>query len=187
MAIGMWLMCMACIVAYLMVSHLAVLPHPKTNDTAWESRLHEAVPPAPESWTALHILYDNCACSRRVLKHVIASSPIKNVQERVVLVSDSPHEPSPARDALDVEYVTPGELQAKFGVESAPLLVVLDDNQRVRYTGGYTSRKQGPEIMDREIITRLISGNDVTELPLFGCAVSSELKRLVDPLGLKSN
>ena len=177
---------MVTITAYLMIGHWAVLPHPETNDSDWQVRLTAAPSVDHKQWTAIHFLYDNCACSRRVLEHVLVSSPIEGVTERIVLISDNPQEFKREGRFIEVEYVTPARLKERYGVESAPLLVVMDGQQNVRYSAGYTARKQGPEIKDREIISRLLKGDEVTELPLYGCAVSAEMKKLIDPLGLKN-
>lgn len=177
---------MVTIIAYLMIGHWAVLPHPETEDSDWQLRLTAAQSVDRQQWSAIHFLYDNCACSRRVLEHVLNSSPVEGVTERIVLVSDEPAKIERSGRSIDVEYVTPIQLKEHYGVESAPLLVVMDDQQIVRYSGGYTALKQGPEIKDREIISRLRAGKEVAELPLYGCAVSAELKKLIDPLGLKN-
>lgn len=176
---------MVTVLAYLMISHWAVLPHPSSADAAWESRIQQTQQMNNQQWTVIHFLYDNCACSRRVLEHVLGNSPIEGVTERVVLITESPASEVPRDGAIEFEVVTPSSLKDRYGIESAPLLVIVDDHQKVRYSGGYTVRKQGPEIKDREILASLISGDKVAELPLFGCAVSAELKKLVDPLGFK--
>ena len=54
----------------------------------------------------------------------------------------------------------------------------------VRYAGGYTERKQALFPRDREIVAALRAGDEVTPLPVFGCAVSNELKRTINPLRL---
>lgn len=172
--------------AYLMISHWAVLPRPDTDDARWASQLQDCCTSSGNNWTMVHFLYDNCACSRRVLAHVTSREPVNNVREQIVLVAETPPEHATFSGHIPVEYVTPVQLKERFGVESAPLLVVIDDQKNVRYTGGYTSRKQGPEIKDFEIVSDLMAGDSVAELPLFGCAVSKELQKLIDPLGLKN-
>ncbi len=176
---------MVSIVAYLMISHWAVLPHPRVGDAQFSERLQAAELGRTPNWSAVHFLYDDCPCSRRVLQHVIDSQPIPGVTERVVLISKECLRAELGRGDLQVEYVTPENLKQRYGVESAPLLVVMDTNQSVRYSGGYTSRKQGPKMMDREIIAQLVAGQSAMELPLYGCAVSTQLQRAIDPLGFK--
>ncbi len=73
----------------------------------------------------------------------------------------------------------------KYGIESAPLMIVDDAHGVIRYAGGYTSRKQGLDYQDQAIVHQLLSGAEVDPLPLFGCAVSQRLKQMVDPFRLK--
>jgi hypothetical protein len=81
--------------------------------------------------------------------------------------------------------VRPEELAARFHVQAAPLLAVLSDAGQIRYLGGYTDRKQGPLIRDREIMDGVRDRKQTPELPLFGCAVSQSLRKIIDPLGIK--
>ena len=129
---------------------------------------------------------DDCPCSRRVLRRVLERNPVDGAAERIVLVG---HDIQPDKAAIDrgfdVDTVTPVELKAKYGVESAPLLLVADSVGRILYSGGYTDRKQGYEVKDQRVIEGLVAGEQVESLPVYGCAVSSELQALVDPLRLK--
>jgi hypothetical protein len=55
----------------------------------------------------------------------------------------------------------------------------------VVYSGGYTSRKQGPEIEDVAIVAAVRAQKVPKTLPVFGCATARELASALDPLGLK--
>jgi hypothetical protein len=65
------------------------------------------------------------------------------------------------------------------------LMLVIDRNGVIRYSGGYSRRKQG-ELEDETILRHVRGGADIETLPIYGCAVSAELARLIDPLRLGS-
>ena len=75
-------------------------------------------------------------------------------------------------------------LAVRYQVKAVPLLVVLSEGGHVRYAGGYTTRKQGPEPRDVSIIERARAVESVEALPVFGCAVAEELRTRLDPTGV---
>jgi hypothetical protein len=178
---------MTCVVASLMVSHWVPLPHPENGVAlVGHETLDSSFDGKSASWSAVHFLYADCPCSRRILDHVVARSPLTGVREHIVLIGEQDPKTKEARAAgYEVTFVTPSELKQRFGIESAPLLIVTDVNGIIRYGGGYTSRKQGPDIQDESLIRAAVDGRWQETLPLYGCAVSKQLKDLVDPLRLK--
>jgi len=171
----------------LMASHWVTLPKPDVQDQHLTQALGNLRNPAdPPGWMAVHVLYTECTCSRRIFDHLFDSKRPTQVRETVLLVGDDREYESRARAAgFAVEVIAPHQLKERFHIESAPLLMVLDDSNAVRYSGGYTERKQGPEIRDRAIIERVVGEGAITELPLYGCGVSEELQGMLDPFGLK--
>lgn len=184
-AIPVWAISMTLVVAYLMVGHWVPLPHPEAGETLSVESRRDVVMPEVE-WTAFHILNGSCPCSRRVLKHVTERDPLNGVVERIVLIEENAETLRLLVNAgYLVDCVTPAELKKKYGVESAPLLVVTDSSGTIVYAGGYTSRKQGLDFQDTRIIESVVLGNQPESLPLYGCAVSDSLKSIIDPLGFK--
>jgi hypothetical protein len=185
--IPLWTGSLCVVVASLMAGHWVSLPHPAQGSMLKSASEGELLTLETESqFFTFHFLYGDCPCSRRVLKQVLSRQPIENANERVVLIgNDSKFEKMAVDRNFDLDVVTPQELKSKYGIESAPLLVVTDGNGLIRYSGGYTSRKQGLDYQDREIISQTIRGEVVAGLPLYGCAVSKSLKAIVDPLNLK--
>lgn len=187
--LGSWVVLMIIIGASLMANHWVPLPRPEVEQTASRASLASfQSADVSHHWTAIHFLFAGCPCSRRVLDHLLEQSPHEGVSERIVLIGDASEvgEKAEAR-GYTVDCVAPEQLLAKYGVEAAPLLLIVDPNGQHRYIGGYTSRKQLLDIQDRAILDSLMSGQEVKPLPLFGCAVSERLKSIVDPLGFKSN
>jgi len=186
---GLWIAVFLVVGAYLLAPHLLTLPAPAPGDAA----LHQALaaqrrPAQHDRWMVLHVLDEDCRCSRRVLDHLLSGPRPVDVVERVVLIS---HAMEPGLDArvrargFELDVVTPEQLAARYHLEAAPLLIVVDPSDVVRYLGGYTPRKQADDVRDLAIIAALRHGDEVTALPTFGCAVGRSLRATVDPLGIR--
>ena len=199
--LSLWFPSVLVVCAYLLGGHILTLPSP-TGDSV---RLTSAVATmrghgasTADRWIVLHVLYEDCRCSARVLDHLLSRRAEPGETERIVLVSTrwgaEPSEERAEDGALaarieaagfELERTSPEALESRYGIQAAPLLVVSDPTGRVRYVGGYTDRKQSVAIRDREILHDLRQGGSVEALPVFGCAVSKTLGESVDPLGLR--
>lgn len=192
----LWLAGTLVLSAYLLAPHLLTLPKPPAHDP----RLRGAVaamraPDEAGRWQAVHILYEGCKCSQRVLDHLIERGPAGGYAEAIAIVSDGVDPEAAERARVDgerargrgfrLETVTSAALAGRFGVEAAPLMVVADPGGELRYVGGYTERKQGPAVRDTQVFARLAAGQAAEPLPVFGCAVSDRLKATVDPLRVR--
>lgn len=184
--IGAWAVGMTTIGAFLMAGHWVVLPSPNRGETLIAQTVAFGTEEQSTEWLVLHILFGDCPCSRRVLRHVVERHPLDQVTERIVLIGkDDPLRPRAIEKGYETEVVTPEQLHDRYGLESAPLMVVLDRFGRIHYSGGYTSRKQGFQIEDVVRIQNVVNGKEQEDLPVYGCAVSDRLKQIIDPLGLK--
>lgn len=142
--------------------------------------------PNSAPWLVVHALYADCRCSQRIVEHLLKRRALHDAAEHVLLVGVQPElEKSLNRAGFQTQVITPLELKSRFGAVAAPLLIVAGPDDRLRYVGGYTTHKQGPDIRDLDIIRGLMQDQPRAELPLFGCAVSRSLQRLLDPFSLK--
>jgi hypothetical protein len=181
----LWLPAIVVPGALLMAAHVLTLPAPAAGDVgrALGSSRSES---ERGRLLAVHVLYGACPCSRRVVDHLVARGARRDVAERVLLVDGAPAIGAQLAGAgFLVEWLSADELHRRYHIESVPLLVVAGRDDTVLYMGGYTSAKQGPDIRDVAIIDEALAGGAAASLPLFGCAVSRELQRKIDPLGLK--
>jgi hypothetical protein len=185
--IAAWIPAVVVVCAYLLGAHLLTLPAPPPTDPRLARSLAALrVGDARGRWVVLHFLYDSCRCSNLVLEHLVARRASPDALERVVLIDGTPAAAARLRAAgYAAEAATRDGLVARFGFEAAPVMVVADPGDRVRYLGGYSERKQAPVLHDVEILRRARAGAVVRALPLFGCAVSARLQGAVDPLGLR--
>lgn len=186
-AFALWIPAVLIPCAYLLASHLLTLPHPTVQDPVLVAAVAAARGPAGVGrLVVLHVLFAECNCSRRVLRHLLQREPRADAVERIVLVG---HDDAAATDGrargYSVVEVTAERLAADYHVESAPMMVVADAAGVIRYLGGYTDRKQGATVRDDDVLGRLAAGEQVAPLPLFGCAVSRQMRGRVDPLGIR--
>lgn len=180
-----------------MAGHLVSLPAPSLSDGMTIERLESTLAARPGAdrgrWSATHVLYQSCGCSGRVLAHLLDRRALPELFETVVYVrDDGPPGPSLAATQKQIEGagfrfepVTPRVLGERYQIESAPLLVIADPQDRVRYAAGYTDRIGAKEIKDLAILDGVRDGRTVAALPVFGCAVSRRVQEAIDPLGLK--
>ncbi len=186
-----WMLGLAAIVAMLMVGHVVALPRPDSTDGELAAALASLRAQAPASalgppaWMAVHVLGAECGCSQRIAEHLLDGARPPGVSEVVLLVGHDEELSARLQKRMAVFEVTPEELGRRFHIEAAPLLLAVDPAGTVRYSGGYTDRKRGPEIEDVKILSDLAHGREVKAIPVFGCAFGESLKKNLDPLGLK--
>ncbi|HVV49418.1 MAG TPA: hypothetical protein VHO06_07160 [Polyangia bacterium] len=190
--LGVWAAAILLVGAFLMAGHLVALPLPRAAD----ERLPATLPGGPQlaagKWVAVHILYESCGCSKRVLTHLLARGARADLRETVAFVREPGAGASIAETRTAIEHagfgfeaLSPDALVARYHVESAPSLLVADGGGTVRYLGGYNRRSGSLAFEDLTIIDRLRAGGSAAPLPVFGCAVSSRLQGAIDPLGIK--
>jgi len=163
----------ACVVVgtYLLASHLLTLPAPAPTDPVLHREIatHRGTHQL-DRWLVLHVVYDECVCSQRVLDHLLADSRPPGISERVVLVTDHRERRAAWIAAIpthgfELDVVTPQQLVADYHIQAAPLLVIVDPHDTVRYVGGYTPRKQASDVHDLAVIAAVQRGATVEPLP----------------------
>lgn len=168
--------------AYTSAIHLLALPQPSQREIArgpWSSLVGTGR-------GVVHVLYASCKCSGRVVDALVRRRALPNAREVVMIVGAlGDRERELVGAGFEVTHVDSESLKRHYHVEAAPLLVVVDAGGKVLYSGGYRESENGP-LADAQIIADTFAGGTPVSLPLFGCAVSTLLRRIVDPLGLKS-
>ena len=175
-----WFAAMLVLGAALLAKHVIALPAPASTAKLSSSLSAFRSSKAVNQWLAVHVLYAECRCSQRIVTHLLSTARPAGWQEVVLWVGKASPDPALER-AYRVKRVTSAELSS-FGVEATPLLVVLDPNNHVRYSGGYTERKQGPVIDDLRIFADAQRASVLASRPVFGCAVSDRLKQALGVL-----
>lgn len=169
----------------LMVRHSVALPRPTVDVELTRAMATLRTPSEAHRWMAVHVLYAECRCSQRIAEHLLSSTRPQNVVEHVLLVgSNAELEARLVAHGFHVTVVATEELAERYRVAAVPLLVIAASDETIRYAGGYTARKQGPEPRDLELIAAAREDRGLDALPVFGCVVSEKLQRAVNPLGL---
>lgn len=183
--LALWALVVTLVCASLLARHLLPLPAPSRTTLAPGLAALRG-PEESGRPVVFHVLYAACKCSRRIALDLAGSEPTRGAREHALLVDDDAGELRALLDGhgLVLHDVRAPELAARFGVESAPLLIVASADGAVRYAGGYTDRKQALAVRGRQIINDALAGRATTELPVFGCAVSERMQRERNPLSL---
>lgn len=181
-----WGLVLTAVCGILMGAHLLTLPRPDGADPVLVAEL-EALRPAGADIHAVHVMYTECGCSRRILDHLASRAPLEGTAETVLLVGeDAEFEAAVRASGFTVIPVAQEALRERFHIEAAPLLVISDAQAQVRYLGGYTTRKRGYDIRDVALIAGVRDGASPSEeLPLYGCATNRELQQTLDPIGVR--
>lgn len=171
----------------LLATHWHSLPVPEDRDGRLDVELAGLRTHGDQDrWLVVHVLYAACGCSRNVLEHLVHDPRPSDLAERIVMVGTNPEiDALLLSSPLPIVRLDERELAERFAIEAAPLLLVVDPQGTLRYRGGYTEHKQGKLLRDVAIIDGLRADHDVAALPLFGCAVTDRLRRLLDPFGLR--
>lgn len=139
-------------------------------------------------WLVVHVLYESCGCSARVLDALLRHRAGAGATERIVFVTDEAAPTALEHRARDLGYgfvaVSRDRLVREYHLQAAPVLAILGPTGALEYLGGYTERKRGPVIEDRSIIGRTLAGERVPPLPTLGCAVGLRLAARTNPLNL---
>lgn len=83
---------------------------------------------------------------------------------------------------------TDGETLLKStGLQATPVLVLIDPQGRVAYSGGYANGRPGSGVAidDLAIWNKAVANETQKSKPVFGCANGQHLRRALDPLHLK--
>lgn len=180
-----WTVGLIVVAATLGASHLYAQPRPRTNDPSVAASM-ALLRGHDDGILVVHVLYSECRCSVNIVEHLLDRGPLASAAERILLVG-SGGEMARKLEArgYPVRTITQDALLADYHLSAAPLLLVLGKDDRLRYVGGHTGHKQGLDFRDVAIVEAIEADRTVSELPNFGCAVSKDLQRRLDPLALK--
>ncbi len=140
-------------------------------------------------WGVVHVLSGSCACSQRVMRHLLERRQTDGVMEEVVLVDDGEAYLAGSAELIErmrdagfaVSRRTAAELVGEYGVRGVPLLLVISPGRKLAYAGGYGERSDA----DTGIVERLRAGKQADALPILGCATGHALRAASDPFGWK--
>lgn len=180
-----WALGVSLVLAGLMAPHWTTLPRPEAGRSALPALAQQA---DGLRWTSYHVLFADCPCSRSVLVSLLDRGPQQGPDRREVLllVGEATELAQRATAAgFELRELSPAQLQADYGAEAAPLLLIAAPDGSLAYSGGHTQRRRAAALEDQRLLAELRSGRPVRPLPVYGCGISNELQSRLDPLGLK--
>jgi hypothetical protein len=181
LTLGLWALVVAGVCASSMVGHVMPLPRSEQASVASGVSTLKAVV-GPSDIVVFHFVDSKCRCSRRVVDGLVSRRPMSGVVEHVVLVDDDGLGARLRTAGFVVTPIPAKDLESRFGVRGAPLLLVVGRRDEVLYEGGYTDRKQAFALEDKRIVAEVLEGRRPSALPMFGCAVSTKLNRERNPM-----
>ena len=190
-ALGLWVPLALIPGVYALAGHLTTLPAPAASDAKVGEGVTTLFPTLARSERAIHVLYERCGCSSRVATKIMAQGSRGPVREAVIMVDDDERGIDQSRlerlrsAGFLVAAMSTRAVAERLHVAAVPLLLIVDADDRVRYAGGYTVGRDSPQLEDRRILAEVSAGGSPSPLPVFGCAVATDLQRALDPLGLK--
>ena len=138
-------------------------------------------------WTMTHVLGKGCKCSDLVYKYLLKRGPSPDLVENVILLGEVPEYRSGLeKRGFRVTERNPREIASEKAV-GVPFLLITSAKGEGVYAGGYASSmiEERTLLLDLKILHSLRDGKNAAELPIFGCAVSQRMQKLIDPLELK--
>lgn len=181
--IGGWLALSLLGIASLGVSHTAPMPQPTPEERLTHALLEMRARPAQPF--LVHVIYAHCSCTERLFKHLMERRALAGLDEEILFVGEDAAKKARARSAgFRFATVTPDELDKRFGLQAAPVLFAFTRDGKLAYAGGYFDKPSAVWALDERIISEVERGEAAEPLPVYGCAVSPELQKSVDPLGI---
>jgi hypothetical protein len=170
-------------IASLGVSHTAPMPKPTPEQRLTSALL--ALRAQARQPFLVHVIYARCSCTERLFKHLVERRALAGMDEEILFVGEDDAKKARARAAgYRFTTVTPAQLESRFGLQVAPVLFAFTADGRLAYAGGYFDRPAAVVALDQRIVSDVEHGIDAQPLPVYGCAVSPELQKTVDPLGI---
>ena len=168
--------------SYLMGSHLAVLP------VASEAIAISAPEEASKSWKVLHVLSEECGCSRDVIEYLLSRGPVSGTSETILLLDGSERTRLALGEAgFQTTQFDAERLCGLYGSEGVPYFQIVSPSKELIYSGGYLENQYSARksYSDISILSKARSGLKTAAQPVVGCATSQRLKKSLDPFSLK--
>jgi thioredoxin-related protein len=137
-------------------------------------------------WTKLHFLGSDCACSEKVYSELLKRKPDTSNEERIFIIGKNEvWKTELLKKGFNVTEANMDEFEKIYSIKAVPQLVVVNENKKIIYSGGYAAHRNPASIEDEEIVQALKGKKSVDERPIFGCVSGSVNRKNSDPFKLK--
>jgi len=179
----LWIPLISIVISFQMVNHIVSMPLPDDY-----RKIQDRMPRLRQSkgWLMVHVIYKNCSCTNALTTSLIDRKVTPNLEEWVIYAgSDRKIQEQFEAAGFLFQAETKVSIDERYGIEAAPMLLIFSPENGLAYGGGYFERPSVFHSMDQALLRRIKEGEAVDALPLYGCAVSPRLQKLIDPLGIK--
>ncbi|MBK1878289.1 hypothetical protein [Pelagicoccus mobilis] len=176
----LWVVSISVPLGLFSASHMAVLP--VAEESVIESSENW------EGWRLVHVLAEDCPCSKSVIEYLVQRNAQQTLVEEVVLLDGSDALVDRLRmSGFSVTVLEAEDLCESLGSEGVPFFQVIEGGRSPRYSGAYfdSAHRATNGFLDLKTYSRIKDGGFVLNRPVFGCATSERLRALLDPFGLK--
>lgn len=178
-----WVILLSVPLSYIVGSHFFALQTEKP--TTLSAFVH---PEDRKFWTLIHVLTEDCGCSKSVAEYLSKRHVMTHVAEHVLWVGDKNDvSASLEKIGFQVKALSQEEAVERFNIQSTPLLIVTNEQGQRLYEGGYGPRKPSPTspFEEQSIVKKLQAGETVSAFPVFGCVIGSNLRNTLDPFHVR--
>ncbi len=181
--IGVWATLCVFGLASLSVNHMFPMPAPQLQTVDALAGELVGLRSSNKALT-VHVIAADCSCTNSLVSHLFTTGAAERREEIILYVGADPERARMAREAgyrfLEIQH---SDLVA-MGLEAAPVLAIFSDAGDTRYLGGYYDHPAAVFPKDLWVESELLAGVTPEPLPIYGCAVSSRLRGMLDPLGI---
>jgi hypothetical protein len=157
----------------------------------WHAMSFSALPTLAQkqggAWTLTHVVSESCKCSAKVVEYLLKRGPEKDVNEEILIIGHPPQITELHQRGFKTRALNPDDLKEDITKLGVPFLLITTPKGDTVYAGGYSEKsvQDGSPIKDLEILNSLQGKGTVASFPIFGCAVSRKLQKIVDPFSMK--
>ncbi|MBO9666704.1 MAG: hypothetical protein J7501_07800 [Bdellovibrio sp.] len=140
------------------------------------------------TWGLTHVVSAECKCSAKVIDYLIARGPSADAKEEIVVLGPMPAQAQALKDkGYSLRALKPEEMTDDISHLGVPFLLISTPQGDNVYAGGYSEKsvQDGSPIRDLEILHSLQGKGTAKSFPIFGCAVSRRLQKVIDPFSIK--
>ena len=172
-----WFLGTSYTIAHMHGLHLVSFSHEKLDSNIEINEISN-------DWGMIHVLAEGCGCSEIIADYLIERKSLKDVSESIMLLGETKQYAVKLKEA---GFKILSSKDIKGYVEGVPLLIIHNKIGDIMYSGGYANNMVTPitKIQDINLLKQVKNNINPKDYLVMGCAVAMNIKKELDPLGLK--